>query len=207
MPSWKRKLATASLVLGAVGGGTQLASSALESKTSPSANTTTVATTPAAPGASGGGASSAMPAGSSGFVAGGAPYSAKNQPPYPSAADPGTITAPPTTAPSQPPTLTQRISPWMTRLGISFFVALIIGLMFRTFLKIAAGITVVIGGIILALSYFHVLNIDMTQVKTEYASASGWIADQGTRLKDLVMHALPSSSAAAAGFMSGFKKK
>lgn len=191
LPGWKRKMLASSLVIGVVGAGGQLASSSLQSHPTPAANT------------SGGPAANASPAdappvpnGARGFVS--------------STGTPATDT--PATPPASvgqdtSPTMTQRVTPWMTRVGLSFFVGIIVGLVFRMFIKIAAGITVLIGGLILALSYFHVLNIDMSSVKTEYASASAWLGDQASRLKDVVLHALPSTSSAAVGFLSGFKRR
>jgi len=198
MPSWKRKLMVVSLVVGLIGLGTQAASALLQHPTPP-AQPVTPNGTPSAPAARSSNGQSKTPGGSSGFVSG-QPVAA----PVPGSAD--TTTAAPTTSPSEP-TLTERATPWMTRIGLSFFVGIVAGIVFRTFAKVAVGFSVIIAGIFVALSYFHVLNIDMTAVKGEYASASAWLGDQVTRLKDAVFHALPSSSAAAAGFLSGFKKR
>ncbi|HSV12644.1 MAG TPA: FUN14 domain-containing protein [Tepidisphaeraceae bacterium] len=191
LPSWKRKLIGISLVMGAVGAGGQLASSSLQSHPTPPVNSSGTPAANATP-------TDAPPApnGARGFV---------SSTPAPKGDAPAT--PPAIVGQDTSPTMTQRVSPWMTRVGLSFFVGIVVGLVSRMFLKIAAGITVLIGGVILALSYFHVLNVDMSSVKTEYASASAWLGDQAVRLKDMVLHALPSTSSAAAGFLSGFKRR
>jgi uncharacterized membrane protein (Fun14 family) len=196
MPSWKRKLLGVSLVVGLAGAGGQLASSALKSNPAPTANNPTA---PAANVSPADAPPTPAPSGASGFVsATGRPAPQTDAP----AASPGAASDP-----SPPTTLTQRLTPWMTHVGLSFFVGIVVGLIFRIFMKMALGITALIAALIFALSYFHVLNIDMTAVKTEYASVSAWAGDQVARLKDLVMHALPSSSSAAVGFFAGFKRR
>ena len=95
----------------------------------------------------------------------------------------------------------------MGRLGISFFAGVVLGTIARTFVKLAAMGAVVIGLIFAGLSYFHILNVDLTTMKTRYASASEWIEDQGGKLKGVALGALPSSTSAAAGFFAGFKRR
>ncbi len=183
MPSWKRKLLGVSLIIGLIGIGGEAASALLGHSNPP----------PAAPAPAAQTSHSILPQGSSGFVTG-----------QPSPAD----TSPAAPAPqNQNPGLTEKVTPWMTKFGLSFFVGIVAGVIFRTFIKLAVGITVLIAGLFLALSYFHILNIDMTTVKTEYASAAAWLTDQASRLKDVIFHALPSSTTAAAGFLAGFKKR
>jgi uncharacterized membrane protein (Fun14 family) len=191
LPSWKRKLLGVSLVVGLVGVGGEAATTLLKRTAQPPPSTVA----PASDGSTA--APRSMPSGSSGFVSG-----------QPSAAPTGTAAPSDSTAQAtDKQTLTEKITPWLRRVGLSFFIGIVIGVVFRTFIKVTAGLVVVIGGIILALSYFHVLNIDMSSVQTQYSSATAWLGDQVSRLKDAVLHSLPSSSSAAAGFLSGFKKK
>lgn len=187
MPGWKRKLLAVSLVIGLAG----LAGQTVATLTRQSAPAQ-----PAAPAARATDAQRSLPAGSSEFV-------------YP---QPGSISSTPQAPPAAPPpaaqpTLTERVTPWMTRVGLSFFVGIVVGVVFRTFVKLAAGFAVIVTIIFLALSYFQVLNVDMTRVKGEYASARAWMGDQASRLKGVIFQALPSSTAAAAGFLSGMKKR
>jgi uncharacterized membrane protein (Fun14 family) len=51
------------------------------------------------------------------------------------------------------------------------------------------------------------MNVDLTAVKSSTTQAGGWLADQSYRLKDMLFHALPSSTAASIGFLLGFKRR
>jgi len=74
------------------------------------------------------------------------------------------------------------------------------------FIKSMAVLAAIVAVTITGLSYFKVLNIDFTKMKTHYDSATSWAKDQTVRLKDVVMGALPSTTMAAVGFFLGFKK-
>jgi uncharacterized membrane protein (Fun14 family) len=95
----------------------------------------------------------------------------------------------------------------MTKFGFSFVIGLIVGVVFRTFIGFAATLTAVVIAAALALSYFHVINVDMTAVKAQTGEATSWISEQGGHLKDLIFAHLPSTGAAGAGFLVGLKKR
>jgi len=95
----------------------------------------------------------------------------------------------------------------MTRIGLSFFVGIVVGTIFRTFAKMAIGITALIAAAMAGLSYFHIFNVDFSSVQNEYQHGVSWLHDQAYRLKDVVFNALPSSTSAAVGFISGLKRK
>jgi uncharacterized membrane protein (Fun14 family) len=185
MPTWKWKILGFAFAMGCVGVGGEATSYFLKH---PRPATTVNETAPASPG------SGYVPSGSSGFVSG-----------QPSNAIPDSTSASPPSATA--PTLTDAITPFLSHFGFSLFVGVIVGLIFRTFIRMAMLTTALIVGGAMALSYFHILNVDLTMVKNETAQATSWVNDQGDRLKDMLFHALPSSTAAGLGFLFGFKKK
>jgi uncharacterized membrane protein (Fun14 family) len=112
----------------------------------------------------------------------------------------------PTTTDPQP----DPMAPWkpfMTKFGFSLFVGIAIGTIFRTFYRIGLTITGVVVAAAAALSYYHVVNVDMTAVSHGTALATGCLADQAYRVKELLFHALPSSTAAGIGFFLGLKRR
>jgi uncharacterized membrane protein (Fun14 family) len=200
MPGWKKMLLGLSLLVGVAGFAVEEAGSVVK-KTAPAVPT---APTHVAPGEPTAGSpvvgSGFVPAGSSGFVA--SPSSASAPQPAP-----GPGVAPADSSQTEAQGMSALMTPYLTRVGFSVFIGVVIGFLFRTFIKIAVGISALVVAAALALSYFHIVNIDMTAVKTETASASAWISDQAFRLKDVIFHALPSSTGAGVGFIFGFKRR
>ena len=182
MPKWKVLLLVVALVVGVVGIGAQVASKALRHN-APVAQTAPTHVAPAA----------AAP-GSSGFVGDGGP-------PAPPPVTTTTTTATPA------PTLTDQVTPYMTKFGFSFVIGLVVGMIFRTFLGFAAALTALVVAAALALSYFHVINVDLSSVRTQTGQATSWLGEQGGHLKDLIFAHLPSAGAAGAGFLVGMKRR
>ena len=198
LPPWKRKLLGVSLIIGILGFGTQITSKVLHH--SAPAPAVTGPTQMSRPTQSTPGTASPSKVGGSGFVSG------NPQPdPYTTSTPAPTATPAPTSTDSH--TITDTITPWMGKLGISFFVGVVLGTVARAFVKLAAMGAVAIGLIFAGLSYFHVVNVDLTAMKTKYASATEWLEDQGGRLKNVAVGALPSSTSAMAGFFAGFKRR
>lgn len=98
-------------------------------------------------------------------------------------------------------------SPAMTRTGISFVAAYIIGWAFRVFIKAMLLITVLIGGLMLGLSYFNVVNVDLTAAKEKYSNSIAWVTDQAGRLKDAALAHLPTSGSSMMGLFVGLRRK
>jgi len=105
------------------------------------------------------------------------------------------------------PTVGEKVSPWMTKVGISFAAGLVLGIVFRTFVKTMLLLSILAVGGLIALSYLNVLNIDLTAAQEQAQSASTWMTDQATRLKDSIMARLPTASTSTIGFVLGFKRK
>jgi len=93
------------------------------------------------------------------------------------------------------------------KLGFGFVGGFIIGFIFRTFVKMMTLITFVFVGILAALNYFHILNIDFTAVHRAYENNADWINDQAMRLKDLLVAHLPSTTTGAAGVWFGTRRR
>ena len=98
-------------------------------------------------------------------------------------------------------------SPWLTRTGLSFVLAFIIGWAFRAFIKAMAIVTALGVGAMLLLSHFRVINIDFSAAEQHYATAMQWLGDQALRLKDAAMAHLPASTSGAFGLFVGLRKK
>jgi uncharacterized membrane protein (Fun14 family) len=100
-----------------------------------------------------------------------------------------------------------RISPKVMRVGVSLLVGFIVGFLFRMFVKTMLLVTLVIGGIFFALTYFNVVNVDLTSAQQTYDGAREWLTDQATRLKDVVLAHLPSSASGGVGAFIGFRRR
>jgi uncharacterized membrane protein (Fun14 family) len=149
----------------------------------------------------GAGTTAAPPPGVSGYVDGRRTTSS---------VDTANTAAPPTpeaTVPVRDRSRFERVAPIASRIGVSFLVGMCLGIVFRTFLKTMAAITAAVTAVFLLLSYFQVLNVDLTTMKVNYDSAAQWLGDQVGRLKEVVMNAVPSSASVTIGFLSGFKKR
>jgi uncharacterized membrane protein (Fun14 family) len=122
----------------------------------------------------------------------------------------GFLSAEPAAAPAAAPG-TDSWTGWAgakgTALGFGFVGGFVIGFVFRAFLKFMAGVTFVVVGGLALLSYFNVLNIDLTAARTAYESNAHWLTDQATRLKDVVLNYLPSSTTGAAGVFFGLRRR
>jgi uncharacterized membrane protein (Fun14 family) len=108
---------------------------------------------------------------------------------------------------AEEPGFAVRVSPKVMRVGVSVIVGFVIGFLFRMFVKTMLLVTLVIGGIFFALTYFNVVNVDLTAAQQTYDSAREWLTDQATRLKDVVLAHLPSSASGGLGVFIGFRRR
>ena len=109
--------------------------------------------------------------------------------------------------PELPPTRTDRLGGWLVAAGLSLFAGMVLGVMFRAFVKTAAAVTAVLLIGVVALSYFQLLPIDFATMRNNYDSISPWLTDHLAGLKGVVLSHLPSATAATAGFFLGFLRK
>ena len=186
LPRWKIGLLAGSLAVGVVGVTTHFVAAANHKTVTTTHTVVTAAPTP------GGGVA---PPGSSGFMGGGGTD--------PAAAPMAQTTT--TTTPA-PDTLMDQAGPFLGKFGFSFFVGLVLGFLTRTFVKIAAGVGILIVAAGFALHYFHV-DVDTAAVQQQAASVTSWVQSQLGSLKDLVFAHLPSAGAAGAGFLFGLKRR
>ena len=100
-----------------------------------------------------------------------------------------------------------RVSPKMMRIGASLIVGFIVGFLFRMFVKTMLLVTLVLGGTFFALTYFNVVNVDLTSAQQTYDGAREWLTDQATRLKDVILAHLPSSASGGVGAFIGFRRR
>ena len=86
------------------------------------------------------------------------------------------------------------------KIGISVVAGFILGWIFRGFLKTMAFVALALFALLAALSYFGILNVDMTKAKAEYTTAIQWATDQFWKLKDvLVAHTFRRRPAGRSG--------
>ncbi len=192
MPSWKKRLMLLTMIAGILGGGAKLATMFTEKSSDQAAVSQNVEVSRTA--ADG---DTLRPENSSGFIGG--RTDATNSP-----TTAGTYSDTTTAAPE--PSTTAKVSSWVAKIGLSIFVGLIVGTIFRMFVKTMAVIAAVAIAAIVALSYFQVINVDFTTMKENYDSFAGWAQAQVGKFKDVVLTSLPSAGSALAGFVLGLKK-
>ena len=141
-----------------------------------------------------------IPKNSSGFV--GSNSSGTSADPTPS---PRTVTT--TTPAPAPDGWIAKLSPETTRVGGSVVAGFVVGWLFRTFLKTMAFLALLAVGGLFALSYFGVINVDMTAVREGSASAAHWLTSQADRLKDVIVAHLPSAGGGTLGAFLGFRRR
>jgi len=115
--------------------------------------------------------------------------------------------APAAAEPSAAPSVFEQYSPAMSRVGLSFVGAFVIGWAFRVFVKAMILVTVLGVALLLGLSYFHVVNVDFSAARTKYGDSIAWITDQAVKLRDAALEHLPASGSSMVGLFVGFKKK
>jgi uncharacterized membrane protein (Fun14 family) len=115
--------------------------------------------------------------------------------------------APAASAPEESPTLVQKWSPAATRVGFSFIVGFVVGWVFRAFLKLTSAIAAAGMAIMGALTYFRIINIDMSSAQQQYDSAMHWLTDQSWRAAQAIIAHIPGSASSFAGMFIGFRRK
>ena len=119
--------------------------------------------------------------------------------------DSGTNPAVQTTSEKSLP-LWQRLSPSAKRIGVSLVIGFLLGWIFRAFLKTMAMLTILVVGLLALLSYFNVLNIDLSAARQHYDSVAHWLADQAMRLKDVIAAHIPSGVSGTLGAFIGARR-
>jgi uncharacterized membrane protein (Fun14 family) len=114
---------------------------------------------------------------------------------------------PPVPQTQDQPTLRDRISPWAMRIGASFLAGFVIGVGLRIFIRITATVLILGIGALALLSYFNVMNVDLSAAETKYQSSIHWAQDQASRLAKVAESHLPSSGGSVVGAFAGFRRR
>jgi uncharacterized membrane protein (Fun14 family) len=109
--------------------------------------------------------------------------------------------------PPPEPTLQQKLSPWAMRVGLSLLMGFLLGFALRVFVRITITLLVLGAGLMMLLSYFNVLNVDLSSAQTKYNSSIHWAQDQAEKLKDSALGHLPSSGSGVLGAFAGFRRR
>ncbi len=112
-----------------------------------------------------------------------------------------------TSSPQPKPTAIQAMSPWAMRVGGSMLGGFLLGFALRTFVRITAALLALGLSVFMLLSYFNVMNVDLTSAENKYKSSIEWLDDQANRLENAAKSHLPSSGSGAVGIFAGFRRK
>ena len=115
------------------------------------------------------------------------------------------------TAESDRPSLHDTWTAWTGQhgaaVGFGFAGGFVIAFIFRAFIKLMTLITLLIVGGLGALSYYGIVNVDLTKATQAVQSNAGWLTEQATRIKDVLLAHLPGSGAGAAGAYFGLRRR
>jgi uncharacterized membrane protein (Fun14 family) len=99
----------------------------------------------------------------------------------------------------------EKTAPHLARIGFGFFIAFILGYAFRQFIKtmaVLAAIVIVAAGVAAYLGY-----IDLSHLRDDLTASTGWVGDQLTGAKDLILKFIATSLSGTIGFIVGFTRK
>lgn len=115
---------------------------------------------------------------------------------------------PPTALPDkESATWSQWLSQTATKVGVSFVAGFVIGWIFRAFIKTMLLVSVLGVGVLVALSYFGVPNVDFSNAREKYESGMSWVSGQAGKIKDAAMGHIPSAVPAIFGAFVGMRRK
>lgn len=125
---------------------------------------------------------------------------------YHAATDAGPTTAPSvvnSATPQSPPIVGQ----WARHIGGSILLGFVLGWLFRAFIRITAAITAVGISALALLSYFHIMNVDLTAAENKTTQTSAWLTDQAGRLRDAAFAHVHSTLGGAVGMFMGIRRR
>lgn len=105
------------------------------------------------------------------------------------------------------PTITQKLSPHATKIGVSFIAAFVIGWLARAFVKIVTTVAGLAIAAAVALNHFGIVDIDLTGMRHEAAADAHSVISQVQHYATALIHLLPSSVAGGAGMWIGFRRR
>ena len=95
---------------------------------------------------------------------------------------------------------------YASRMGISFFVALLVGTLLRLFLRGMVTVIVLASIAAVALVHYGVIQPFWTEDSDFYRESAGWVKDQTLTVKEMVKSHAPSGFSAAAGLFLGIRR-
>jgi uncharacterized membrane protein (Fun14 family) len=98
------------------------------------------------------------------------------------------------------------LSPRFLSIGGSVLSGFLIGWAMRVFVKTTLLVGLAISAVIGGLSYFHVMNVDLTSVQQKYNGDVSWLTDQASRLKDVAIAHIPVHAGGLFGMFMGFRR-
>lgn len=99
----------------------------------------------------------------------------------------------------------EKTAPHLARIGFGFFIAFILGYAFRQFIKtmgILAAVVLVAAGVAAYLGY-----LDLSRFRDNLTASTGWVSDQLTGAKDVILKFIGASLSGTVGFIIGFTRK
>lgn len=99
----------------------------------------------------------------------------------------------------------QKTAPHLARIGFGFFIAFILGYAFRQFIKTMASLAaiVLVGAGVAA--YFGW--VDFSSFRGNLTASTGWVSDQLTGAKDVILKFIGASLSGTVGFVIGFMRR
>jgi uncharacterized membrane protein (Fun14 family) len=107
-------------------------------------------------------------------------------------------------APPQSPPVVGQLA---RRVGGSILLGFVIGWLFRAFIRITAAMTAIGIGALALLSYFHIMNVDLTAAQTKTTQTSAWLTEQAGRLRDAAFAHVHSTLGGAVGMFMGVRRR
>ncbi len=101
----------------------------------------------------------------------------------------------------------ERMGSWGMKLGVSFLAMLVVGMVLRAFVKILAGVVILIALVGGGLAFFGVSGAEVEKAKKEVEGTVTWAEGQADRLREKVSTIMPNAMAGLAGLAAGFKRK
>lgn len=99
----------------------------------------------------------------------------------------------------------QKTAPHLAKIGFGFVIGFILGFAFRQFIKtmaVLAAIALVAGA---AAAYFGYL--DLGVFRSNLTASTGWVSDQLTGAKDIILKFIGASLSGTVGFVIGFMRR
>lgn len=99
----------------------------------------------------------------------------------------------------------EKTAPHLARIGFGFFVAFILGYAFRQFIKTMASLAAIVLVLAGVAAYFGY--IDLGKFRDNLTASTGWVSEQLTGAKDVILKFIGASLSGTFGFVIGFLRR